>query len=98
MSSWAEGVDRAGHDAAGRVEVGDGVVIRDRFAAERLDLAADLRRRVLAGPGAVQGRADIVDYDAGPGMGHRERELASDAPTGAGDDRDPAVEEAHRGP
>ena len=60
--------------------------------------SADLRRRVLAGARAVEGGADVVDDDLGAPGGHREGERAADAPPGAGDDGDAAVEEPHSGP
>ena len=50
-------------DPAGAVEVGDRVVVRDRLDAERLDVLAGLRGRVLVGALPVEADADVVDHE-----------------------------------
>ena len=83
---------------AGAVEVADGVVVGHRFTAERLDLLAHLRGRVFFGAAPVERDADVVDDDLGAFAPEAQRELAPDAASGTGDDRDPPVEESHRQP
>ena len=61
------------------VEVADGVVVGHRFAAERLDLLAHLRRGVFLGAAPVERDADVVDDDLGALPPEAQRELAPDA-------------------
>ena len=63
-------------DPLGAVEVGDRVVVGHGFAAERLDLLAHLRRRILFGAPPVEAHADVVDHDLGALARHAQRELA----------------------
>ena len=65
----------------GAVEVGDRVVVRHGLAAERLDLLADLRGRVVVGAPAVERHADVVDDDVRALAREAQRELAPDAAT-----------------
>ena len=80
---------------AGAVEVGDGVVVRHRLGAERLDLLAHLRRGIFLGAAPVERDADVVDDDRRALTREAQRELAPDAAPGAGDDRDATVEQPH---
>ena len=73
---------------SGAGEVGDVLAVRDRLAAERLDLADDVVRRPLARALAGERRAEVVDDDLRAGARERERVLAADPAPGAGDDRD----------
>ena len=67
-------------DLVGLVEVGDDDV---RLAAGRLDPRRGLAQLLLGARG---------DDDVGPGLGQRERGRGADAPPGAGDDGDLAVD------
>ena len=80
-------------DPARAVEVGDRVVVRHRLAAERLDLLAHLRGRVVFGALPVERHADVVDDDLRALAREAQRELAPDAASRSGDDRDPPVEQ-----
>src|SRR5262249_5372765 len=51
-------------DATGALEVAHRVVVRDRLGAERLDVLARLRGRVVLRPLSVEAHADVVDPDA----------------------------------
>ena len=84
----AEALDRRLHHAFGAGEVGDVLAVRDRLAAERLDLADDVVRRPFARALAGERRAEVVDDDLRAGARERERVLAADPAPGAGDDRD----------
>ena len=80
-----EGVDRRAHQRLAAGPAGDVVVRRDGFAAG----GADLLGRLL---GDV---TEVVDDDLGALGGEEARVLATEAPAGARDDRDPAVECPH---
>ena len=67
--------------------VGDVVVRRHRLATRAADLFGGLLGPV----------AEVVDDDLGALGGEEQGVLAPDAPSGAGDDRDPTVESAHGG-
>src|SRR5207245_4979365 len=78
------------------VEVAHRVVARHRFAAQRLDLLADLDRRVFVGAAPVERHADVVDDDPRSLTPEAQCELSADAPARPGDDRDATVEQTHR--
>ena len=73
---------------SGAREVGDVLAVRDRLAAERLDLAHDVVRGPFARALAGERRAEVVDDDLRARARERERVLAADPAAGAGDDRD----------
>ena len=58
--------------------------------------ATTVVRRRRVGALAAERAAEVVDDDACARAGERERVLASDSASGAGDDRDLAVEQAHQ--
>src|SRR5262249_51316430 len=89
----APGVDRGLDDLAGRVELGHAVVARHRLAAEVRDLLANDGGRVGVRAATVRGAADVVDDHPGAFTCQRHRHAPADAPAGAGDDRDFALEQ-----
>ena len=81
----SEGVDGGAHQRLATGPAGDVVVRRDGFASA----GADLLGRLLGD------LTEIVDDDLGTLGREESRVLAPEAPTGARDDRDPAVECPH---
>ena len=90
-----ERVDRAPHDRARPLGGGDGVGVRHRAPACRLDLADHLVRRGDARPGPVPRSAQVVDHDLRPFAREQERVRAADAAARARDDRHLPVEKSH---
>ncbi len=85
-------VERRLHDAIGRGPVGHTVAAGGRGAAG----GANFLDHSLGRPGvrafALDRGAEVVDQYFGAGRGHGEREVASDAATGAGDEHHLAFE------
>ena len=88
MSSRPNASSAASTIRFGAGEVGDVLSVRDRLAAERLDLAHDVVRRARVGSLPGERRAEVVDEDLGAGTCERERVLAADAASGTRDDCD----------
>src|SRR5690606_13226704 len=88
----AERVERALHDRGAALGRGDAVGVGHRLAAERLDLADDLRGRAGGGAGPGDGTAEIVDDDTRSPGRELERVGPPEASTGSRDDRNLAVE------
>ena len=90
----AEGVERRLHDLVAVSRIADRQRRGDRLTAGCLDLVNHRMRRAGVGAGAFQARADVADHDARTFVRHQERNAAPDAASGAGDDRDFAVDDA----
>ena len=89
----AEGIEGGLDDALGAGEGSDGVVVGDGRPAGVADGVHDLIGGVVGAiPLARDGSAEVVDDDLGALGGEEERLAAADAPAGAGDDRDAALE------
>ena len=84
-SRLPEGLDGGADQRLAAVPARDVVVRRDRLAAGGADLLGGLLGDV----------AEVVDDDLGALGREEEGVLAPEAPAGAGDDRDPAVECPH---
>jgi hypothetical protein len=80
--------ERRRDDAVGRGGVGDAVGVRGSRAAGRADLVDHALRRAHVLPFTGHRRADVVGDDFRAFARHRERNVAPDAATGAGDDHD----------
>ncbi len=88
----AERFDRGVDEALCTLPVGDVVGVDDRLAAEGLDLCDDLLGRRLVRTVAVVGATEVVDHDARAFAREEQSVFAPDAASGAGDDRDSAIE------
>jgi hypothetical protein len=88
-----ERVDRLLHHRRGSLEVGDVGTVHDGLAPTRLDLGDDLMGRGLSRVVAGERDAVVVDDDLGAVPGQLERVRATDPSTGAGHDRDPALQQ-----
>ena len=82
-------------DVLRALEVGDAVVVGDRFAAAALDDVDDLVGGALVGAFAGDRAAEVVDDDLGAVVGEQDRLAAADTVARSGDDRHLAVEHAH---
>src|SRR5690606_13708152 len=69
--------------------------VGDRLAALGADDVDHLLGRGLVVPLAVDAAAQVVDDDLGALAGREDRRFAPDAASAAGDQYDPAVEQAH---
>jgi hypothetical protein len=86
-------------DLLGVLRLGDGERGSDRLTAAALDLVHHLVGGRGIGAGAFEARADVADDDAPTLAGHRQRNAAADAPSGAGDNCDfPRDDPAHPSP
>ena len=88
-------VDRLRDEAARAVERRDVVTVRDGGTAGGDDLVDDRLRRAGVASAAFHRGPEIVDHDARAVRGEQQRVAATDAPAGAGDDRDLAFEDPH---
>ena len=91
----AELVDRLLDHPLRAGEVGDVLAVRDRFAAERLDLADDVVSRAFVRAFAGERGAEVVDDDL-RARARAQRVLAADSTAGAGDDRDLPTQIGHQ--
>ncbi len=74
------------------VAVFDGVVVGDRLATGRLDLLDDRVCGAGAFAFAERGAAQVVDHHFSAAAGQQQRMRSTQAPAGAGDDRDSSIE------
>ena len=88
----AERVERGLHDRRAALGRGDASRCWRPRRRRGLDLVDDVRGRARRRPGAVDRAAEVVDDDPGAAAGELERVRPAEAATGAGDDRDLAVE------
>jgi hypothetical protein len=85
-------VERGLHDRPAALGAGDRVVVCDRLAPRRRDLVDHRLRGGRAAAGAVDRAAEVVDDDQGTAAGQLQRMGTAQAPAGARDDRDLAIE------
>ena len=84
------------HDGRAALGGGDRVVVGHGLAAGGLDLVDHLLGGAVVAALAVDRAAEVVDHDEGAAPGELECVRTAEATTGAGDDRDLAVEgESH---
>ena len=88
-----EGIDRGLDDVAGRLELGDAVVVGRGLAAEGLDLLAHDGGGIRVGAATIGAAAHVVDDHAGAFLRQRQRDTAPDAPSRTGDDGDLALQQ-----
>ena len=86
------GVDRGLHDRLAALGRGDRVGVGDGLAARGFDLVDHLLGGAGVAAGAVDRAAEVVHHDERAPRGEQQRVLASEAATGARDDRYLAVE------
>ena len=89
-------VDRALHQPARALEVGDVLAVGDRLAAHRADLVDDLTRGPGARSVAVDLGTEVVHHDLGALVRELECVAAADAAARAGHDDDASVADPHQ--
>ena len=89
------GLDRLVDHVLGALPVGHVREVRHCTTTEARDLLGNLARGPGIGARAIPLTTEIVDHDRGALLRHQHRVAATEAPAGAGDDDDLAVQHAH---